>query len=274
MARFLFVLLAVVVGAACSGPGVLAPTSDLGKTWLGAAVALPPQPGEKARVASMARAFPRKGEIETRTPAGRALRQYPVVVYLHGCTGLGTTGRAFMAEMAGRGYVVVAPNSMARKFRPLQCDPRTKTGGHNLYVYEFRLAEVAFALERIREAPWADPDNLFLVGVSEGGVAAALYRGDGFRARVILQWTCHGGSLVRGIAAPADSPILAVVRGRDPWYDPARTSGQQGDCGAFLGKRPNSDSIVLGDGAGHGVLGDQKVMSTVVDFIVELTARD
>ena len=85
----------------------------------------------------------------------------------------------------------------------------------------------AYAAEQIKKLGWADQTRLYLIGASEGAVAAALYRGDEFQARVIAQWTCLGAPLVRGIAAPSHIPILAVVADNDPWYNRQNTVGAQ-----------------------------------------------
>jgi dienelactone hydrolase len=189
------------------------------------------------------------------------------LIYMHGCTGLGDFD--LLRAIAQRGFAVVAPDSFARRYRPMQCDPKAHTGGRNVFVFDFRMAEVSYALFRLRQLPWVDRDRMFLAGTSEGGVAAALYRGDDFRARVIAQWTCHGAPLVRGLAAPPNEPVLAVVRADDPWYDPQRTPGQKGDCGAFMDGRPGSESIVLRNGPGHNVFDDPKALTRVLDFLTE-----
>lgn len=267
MTKWLWLFIGVISVQACASGGLLAPTSDLERTWTNALVALPPLPSGAARPVGRLGRVLSGADLPVRlgnTPTGAKL---PVVLYLHGCTGLGSSSRAFMSWLAGNGYAVIAPDSMARKFRPLQCDPKTKSGGYNLYVYEFRLAEVAYALEQIEKLPWVDLDRLFLVGISEGGVAAALYRGDGFRAHAILQWTCHGGPLVRGIAAPADTPILSVVYARDPWYDPSRTPGQRGHCGAYFGDRKESRSIVLETEEEHSVMDNEQAKDGLIGFL-------
>lgn len=189
------------------------------------------------------------------------------VIYMHGCTGLGDFD--LLRAIAQRGFAVVAPDSFARRFRPMQCDPRAQTGGRNVFVFDFRMAEVSYALHRLRQLPWVDSERLFLFGTSEGGVAAALYRGDDFLARVIAQWTCQGAPLVRGLAAPADEPVLAIVRADDPWYDPKRTPGQRGDCGAFMNGRPRSESLILRNGPGHNVFDDPKALNRVLEFLTE-----
>lgn len=194
------------------------------------------------------------------------MRRFPVVIYLHGCTGLKDSDRDVLRSIAQAGFIVVAPDSMARRYRPRQCNPRKRTGGFNLFVYDFRQAEINFALQMMVDLPWVDRNNLFLVGSSEGGLASALYRGSSFRARVITKWTCQGSPLVRGLSAPPDEPVLAIVRKSDPWYDP-RNPGQAGDCGAFMGERPGSRSWVIDRGPDHNVLKDKSVVEEVVRFL-------
>jgi dienelactone hydrolase len=189
------------------------------------------------------------------------------LIYMHGCTGLGDFD--LLNAVAQRGFAVVAPDSFARRYRPMQCDPKSHSGGRNVFVFDFRITEVSYTLHRLRQLPWVDHHRMFLAGTSEGGVAAALYRGDDFRARVIAQWTCQGAPLVRGLAAPLDEPVLAVVRADDPWYDPRRTPGQKGDCGAYMNGRPRSESVILRDGPGHNVFDDPKALGRVLDFLTE-----
>lgn len=198
-------------------------------------------------------------------------RPWPVVLYLHGCNGIGATDR--LETLAEAGFVVVAPNSFARRFRPLQCRPSAKAGGENVFVFDFRLAEISYALHRFESLDWVDHWRLFLVGDSEGGAAAALYRGEWFRARVITEWTCHGNYFVRGLAAPPEEPVLAIVRAGDPYYDPARTRNQQGDCGAYFGARPRSRSLVLEGDGGHDVYDDPETLPAILDFLKAELAR-
>ena len=263
------IVAAVALGllVACAGGPSRDRSADLVRTWARARVILPNEIGG-GRVLRMDSPALGRRLADYRGGAGAgAGAKLPVVLYLHGCTGLGQDSFAFMRALAAAGYAVIAPDSMARRFRPWQCDPKTKSGGFHLYVYEFRLAEISYALERLDMLDWVNPSRLYLIGVSEGGVAAALYRGAEFRARVIAQWTCHGGALIRGLLAPPNEPVLAVVRRHDPWYDPARTRAQTGDCGAFLGNRPGSRSLVLEQGTGHDVLKDATVRDAIIAFL-------
>ena len=188
------VALALAV-AGCAG-GIFDPRSDLELTWDKAVIALPARGSRAVQVGTI-----EEIDLAARLAVLAQVDKLPVVLYLHGCTGIGNFD--FFEALAGAGYVVIAPDSMARRFRPLQCEPESRTGGFNLFVYDFRQAEIGFALDRLGAIEAIDGRNLFLVGTSEGGVATALYHGDEFRARVIAQWTCTGVPRVRGIAAPS-----------------------------------------------------------------------
>jgi len=261
-ARQYITLIALCGLLACQSVELLDDRSDIERTWGEAVVALPPVGPQGPVIAKMG---DRSMHKQIRN-YGRDVR-LPVVLYMHGCTGIGNF--AFFERLAKAGFVVIVPDSLARRFRPLQCNPETKTGGFNRFVYDFRQTEIAYALDRITELNWVDRGNLFLVGTSEGGVATALYRGHEFRARVITQWTCHGAAIVEGIAAPPNIPILSIVTAGDPWYGANRTYGQQGHCGKFMVGRPVSRSIVIGGKARHDVYDSPENVEMIVRFLTE-----
>lgn len=259
--------LVLIVVTACSTTATMPPgQSDLELTWYKAPVAMPSGIGIDAQVTAV-------GDPAFQSAmASLEGRRLPVVVYMHGCTGIEKSDRRLMRAVSRAGFLVVAPDSMARQYRPRQCKPRKKTGGFNLFVYDFRQAEINFALQQLRQSGWADTANLFLVGSSEGGLAAALHRGAAFRARVITKWTCHGSHLVRGLSAPPDEPVLAIVREKDPWYDAEKTR-QSGECGAYFDDRPGSRSWVLETGKGHNVFKEDQVTEEIVSFLIKNRGR-
>ncbi|MDP6688316.1 MAG: hypothetical protein QF384_02355 [Alphaproteobacteria bacterium] len=235
-------------------------SSDIARTFDQATIVLPGQNGLEPVV----------GKLTSQSLRGHLANlpadwRYPTIVYMHGCTGQGRL--APLLAFARAGFAVIAPNSFARRFRPMQCSPSEQTGGHNIFVFDFRLVEISYALQRMAQLPWIDNDRLFLVGTSEGGVAAALYRGEEFRARIIAQWTCHGAPFIRGLAAPKGEAVLAIVRSDDPWYQPERTAGQLGDCRAFFKSPDRSRSLVIDGGAAHDVWGHRGAMRAALDFL-------
>lgn len=242
--------------------------SDLERTWSNATVVLPPLRGEAPPVLN-----PGSRRIERHLAGFQAGRGFPTVIYMHGCTGLSVVG--FLEQIASAGFVVIAPDSMARRYRPLQCNPWNHGPTGNLFVFDFRLAELSYALQQLRGFDWVDRDNLYLIGVSEGGVAAAVYRGDEVRARVILQWDCQGPAVMRGIAAPPQTPVLAMLRSGDPWYSRGGAGAAPRHCGEFFGYRPDSRSAVLpaGGADGHDLLGDPAVVREIVGFLAGQVRR-
>lgn len=264
--RWFPLLLGVLLLAGCAPGGALSfdGESDIERTWSQALVVLPPAgPGREPAVERL-----RASGLAQPLRSGPRRTRLPLVLYLHGCDGLGDL--PLMKELAQRGYAVIAPDSFARRYRPLQCDTARRQGGQNRFVYDFRLTELTFALERLDGLDWIDYRNLFLIGSSEGGVAAALFRGQVFNARVIGQWSCQGDPLVRGIAAPPNEPVLALLRQGDPYYDPRNTPAQLGDCGPFLVGRRDSQSVVLppaADPLNHFVFDDSQALALVLAFL-------
>ena len=188
-----------------------------------------------------------------------------MILYLHGCTGIERNERADAYHLTRAGYAVIMPDSYARRERPSNCKPTTKAAGFFRGVYRFRFEEVDYALEQIKQLPWVDQDNVFLMGFSEGGVTTAAYpRGD-FTARVILGWTCHAGDWyeINGVRAPEDEPVLAIVSRRDLWF---QNPWNRGHCGEYLHGRKDSKSIVL-DGSFHHVTADAEVREAVFQFL-------
>jgi hypothetical protein len=146
-------------------------------------------------------------------------------------------------EFALAGYAVVLPDSYARKYKPKSCDLTTITPGLHRGVLAWRHAEADYAIKQARTIPWLDADNVFLAGLSEGGVTVATYRGEPVNARIIEGWTCRSTLWAEyvGMNAPESEPVLALVSAEDPWFYKRPTAG---DCGSMLNKKNGSKSIV------------------------------
>jgi poly(3-hydroxybutyrate) depolymerase len=154
------------------------------------------------------------------------------VVYLHGCDGINSLGIKTADLLAAAGYLVFVPDSFARQDKPPSCDPRQFQGGLHREVLGWRQAEAEHALTQARTLPAVDPSRIFLMGLSEGAIAAATYVGEPLTGRIIEGWTCHAGwPEYRGLRAPPDEAVLALSSENDPWFqDPVL----RGDCGDFI----------------------------------------
>ena len=195
----------------------------------------------------------------------------PIVIYLHGCSGVwwGTYIRLdFFAE---NGFAVIAPTSFARAKYPKSCDPATKRAGLYRETLKMRQYDALNAIKNAKQLDWVDSRNIFLVGFSEGGITSATVSTDfdsGVNARVIEGWTCHAEwSEYRGISASSSEPVLALVADQDPWF---QDSWARGSCGRYMNSENGSRSIVYRTGSLtriHSLLDDPDVQSRVLEFL-------
>ena len=196
-------------------------------------------------------------------------KRYPVIIYLHGCTGLyshDTDSGIFLASQLNA--VVIQPDSFAREYRPTNCNPRAKSGGTFRPAVRFRIEEANYAIREARKFSWVDSENVFLMGFSEGGYATAKFTGEPVNARIIEGAPCHAGwPDWNGLDAPESEPVLSLLAQKDPWYQAARHRGK--DCGSKMSKTNGSRSIVVTKGPyanGHAVLMDPDIKAAVKEF--------
>lgn len=186
-------------------------------------------------------------------------KQYPVIVFMHGCGGLyiGQQNAKWGQTMANKGYIVIQPDSMARSGRVSNCDSDRKqpTGAFKNWAY-YREQEINYALEQVQNSNWVRQGQVYLMGFSEGAIATALYSGKGFKAHIIMGWTCTSNQYRQydGIHSPKDVPVLTINRIDDPWF--VNTSFA-GTCESKSSGR-NVTNIML-PGAFHGTYGREQV---------------
>jgi dienelactone hydrolase len=258
-------VLAGLVGlGACAAIGAANDPDELTRTWDSAHVRIPGAAiGEGS---AKIRGLMGSRDIRRAMADIPPTRRLPTVIYLHGCDGMGPPANKDIDNLSSAGYAVIAPDSFGRQYRPRDCDPSTNTADLFPQVWEYRQAEIRYAAQRVRELPWVDQANVFLMGFSEGGIAAAIYLGDEFKGHIITGWTCHAGERawhLRGIGAPPSKPILAVVASDDPWF---RNPWNRGHCGVFMESRPRARSIVI-PASVHHVTPRPAAWRAVVEFL-------
>ena len=245
-------------GSAWAGTGTGADAAELERTWASAPVYLPTA-GSYRRLTT--------AEL-TAVLAGQS--QLPsVVIYVHGCSGLGRAAVDAGEFLASAGYLVIEPDSFARLAKPKSCDPAVHRGGLHREVLGWRHEEVKFSVRKLRALAGASGVEVFLMGFSEGAIAVATFIGEPVRARIIEGWTCHAGwQEYRGLPTPPDEPVLALVARDDPWF---RLPVLQGDCGAFMTGRPLSRSIVYDPPSSlhedHWLSWNNSVRREIVEFL-------
>ena len=265
----------------CQTTGALDTTNDateLRRTWDAAHVYLPsdgldipnalkvPSASGKSALRLYLDDARERGDFD-RLPDGK---RYPVVIYLHGCTGISwhneVSGNFLASEL---GVAVIQPVSFARAYRPRNCNPMKKTGGNFRQALHFRIAEANYAIRGARMLDWIDPGRVILMGMSEGGIATAKFNGEPVSARIIEGATCHMGWLDwDGLDAPESEPVLSLLGRGDPWQ--RGTSGYGKDCGYRMSKSNGSKGIVVTEGYHankHAVLMDPDVQLAVKNFV-------
>lgn len=197
----------------------------------------------------------------------------PVVVFMHGCTGISNHDSSWAKFISDLGFIVIMPDSMARPGRVSTCDARLAKPT-NLFplAYHYRLEEVDFAWERLQTYPWARKDQIFLMGHSEGGVAAARTTSDKYQGLIISGWSCTNrfNPAFNGIFSPKHVPVLAIADRDDYWH---RGTHRQGQCVDHAGGREGFLQVDL-TGGQHATYPYVEARNAVKDFLMRLSSRN
>ena len=167
----------------------------------------------------------------------------PAVLVMHGCSGIFGSPNSYQVFFMQHGFAVFEPDSFARP-------------GHDCRYgdLDVRTEDLAYALERIRELPWVDPEHIFLMGISQGGATVARWSKPGFVAHIILANDCGGAKPL----APMEIPVLAVVGADDEYYKGASCQIDERTSG--------SRSIVI-PGAPHGIIDYEQTQLAMEDLL-------
>ena len=192
-------------------------------------------------------------------PATLAPGKVPLVVFLHGSSGLGLKAIGeWQHWLATLGIATIAPDSFALKNRLTYSSPVDKDTYEKIHA--LRASEIDIVLDAVRKMPWIDTSRMVLAGTSEGAVPVARYRGDAFIGRIIFSWSCEDNYFVHShaTAIPDNEPTLNIISSTDPYFSRSNSwlgagPSALGHCGESL-KGNKKASIVLVPGAPHTVL--------------------
>lgn len=198
----------------------------------------------------------------------------PVVVFLHGSSGLGLKAIGEWQQwLATLGIASVAPDSFALPQRMTYKSPIPREEYEKIHA--LRASEIAPVLQALRGAPWADRARLVLAGTSEGAVPVARWRGEEFAGRLIYAWSCEDNYFVQEHRThlPAAQPVLNVISTADPFFSPANgwlgNAAARGHCGDALKAHRNS-AVVLIPGAPHTLLNLPAARNATAGFLRDL----
>lgn len=204
-------------------------------------------------------------------------RKVPVVVFLHGSSGLGLKAIGeWQLWLATQGVASIAPDSFALPDRLTYKSPVDKTTYEK--VHALREAEIGLAVAALKDVAWADSARLVLAGTSEGAVAVARHGGTEFAGRMIFSWSCEDNYFVTAprTAVVIDQPVLNVISLSDPYFSQKNAwlgnALATGNCGAaFIGSK--RATIVLIADAPHTLLNLPAARTATAGFLRDLNAK-
>jgi dienelactone hydrolase len=198
-------------------------------------------------------------------------RRVPVVVFLHGSSGLGLKAIGEWQQwLASLGYASIAPDSFALADRVTYKSPIDKESYERIHA--LRASEIAPALAALRGQAWADSGRLVLAGTSEGAVPVARYPGSEFVARILYAWSCEANYFVKEPrnAFEPSKPVLNVISASDPFFSRSNAwlgnPEAQGHCGAALKENARA-SVLLVPNAPHTLLNLPATQSATAGFL-------
>ncbi len=131
---------------------------------------------------------------------------------------------------------------------------------------DLRPAEAEFAIKKLQEKVWADKDNIFLMGHSEGGAGAFLTIESGFKGVIVSGFSCG----VRKKVGSADStPFLAINWEVDPYFSKDGVPQRQCSDRPFWKNRVDKVEVIL-KGKGHATASDSLANREVISFLKKL----
>jgi len=245
----LFAVLACFLALTPAAAGTVHRTG-VAATWNAASVALPGAATGRRPIFGRWRDRNVQAAVNS-IPAGTKV---PAIVYLHGCDGISVEEESARITYMEAGYAIFFPDSFARIGRRANCSPDSHRAGAEPEAHAYRIEEIAYARQQLRQLPWIDQSRVFAIGFSEGGMALAGYEGDDFARIVITGWHCDGIGRYKGLRTPKDIPVLAIIGADDPWY----TAKKGRHCGQYFGDRKHSRSIVLAHN-GHAIMNSENL---------------
>lgn len=201
-----------------------------------------------------------------------AKARVPVVLFLHGSSGLGLKAIGEWQQwLATLGVASIAPDSFALPGRATYESPIDTASYERMHA--LRASEIAPTLAALKATPWADTQKVVLAGTSEGAVPVARQTGTDFPAKMMFAWSCETNYFVQ---APnnvflAEQPVLNVISSVDPYFSRSNAwlgnPQASGHCGAALKGLPKADVVLVPD-APHTLLNLPAARLAVAGFLV------
>lgn len=209
------------------------------------------------------------GKFKDAPTAAKA--RVPVVLFLHGSSGLGLNAIGEWQQwLASLGVASIAPDSFALPGHVTYKSPIAVDSYERIHA--LRASEIAPTLAALKTAAWADPQRVVLAGTSEGSVPVARQAGGDFAAKILFAWSCETNYFVtapRNAFTP-EQPVLNVISNVDPFFSRSNSwlgnAEAAGHCGPALKGMPKA-AVVLVPDAPHTLMNFPAARHAVSGFL-------
>lgn len=215
-------------------------------------------------------------KFKKKYPDFKANNKIPTVLFMHGSAGLnkGKTYRKWIVEEAG--FIFFAPNSFKIENRPTYNSP-AKISAYEK-VHKVRQAEIHYNLGKLKNVSFIDDAHIFLMGNSEGGLAAAAFKGREFKGRIVTAYSCENGYYSSNftLGAKKSEPFLNIIGTHDEYFanesDTNKNHEVQGHCTKALRKYKKAKVIILPQ-TKHDITQNIYVKDEIISFL-KLWSKD
>lgn len=209
-------------------------------------------------------------------PNFKVKKKIATVLYMHGSSGLykGNAYRKYIVEDVKA--IFFAPNSFKIKNRPTYKSP-TKLSKY-IKVHCVRQAEIKQSLKKLKKLDFIDSDNLFLMGNSEGGLAAAIFKSKAFKGRIITAFSCESSYFYENfkLGSSKEEPFLNIIGTHDQFFSKKTKLNEkykvEGHGIDALKKYTNAKIVILSK-TRHDITPNPYVKNEIVGFL-NLWKRD
>ena len=140
----------------------------------------------------------------------------PIILYMHGCVGIGSPARQWGRMLANDGFTVVLMDAFSIPDHPNACEGVHKGSNRKLrkIALKNRKAEIRYARAKFHELKILPDEKVILMGQSQGGRAVTRVSARGFAAVISTGFNCKNG---KEIETAPDIPVLFVQFDQDEY---------------------------------------------------------
>ena len=193
-----------------------------------------------------------------------------LVLYMHGSSGLytGDSYRQYIVKEVGA--IFFAPNSFMIENRPTYLSHVKEK--EYIKVHKIRLAEIYYNMQELEKLDFIDKENLFLMGNSEGGLAAAIYKTKNFKGRIVTAFSCESSYFYTNfkLGSKKDEPFLNIIGTHDQFFSKKTSLNRKykvdGNGIESLKKHTNAKIVILSK-TKHDITINPYVKDEIVSFL-------